>query len=335
MVSIARGYEDVGKLPVSSNSYTNVLKVTSGDAIYAGTWGDGVLISTNSASSWTPRNAGLTNLYINDIAIGASRIFVATQGGGAYYSDNGGNNWNLMPLDTNLNVTALAVDPTDNNYVYAGTYGDGVFMSEDGGATWMPANTSNDPEVSLENIETLHITVLEVTPAGTVLAGTYGDGLFRSEDRGQNWRGANSGTNATKFINDIYIAEANRIYLATNDRGVFESNNDARQWSRWFVQEDSELVDLAIPCVAYTGEINDVIVGTRESGIWYYNTQPYENFRKSNLRKYGVTDIVVLSDGTLVAGMTSEGVIRSTDNAESWQRVSLRPDFNQVFTICR
>lgn len=328
-VSIAKSYEDVGKLPVSSNSYTNVLKATEGDAIYAGTWGDGVLLSTNKASSWSQRSSGLTNLYINDIAIGANRMFVATNGGGAYYSDNGGNNWNLMPLDTNLNITAIAVDPTDNNYVYAGTYGDGVFMSEDGGSTWMPSNTSNDPEVSLENIETLHITVLEVTPTGTILAGTYGDGLFRSEDRGQNWRGANSGTNATKYINDIYIAQANRIYLATNDRGVFESNNDGRQWSRWFVQEESELVDLAIPTVAYTGDVNDVIVGTRESGIWYYNTQPYQNFRKSNFRKYGVTDIEVLSDGTLIAAMTSEGVIRSTDNAETWERVSLRADFNQ------
>jgi photosystem II stability/assembly factor-like uncharacterized protein len=39
----------------------------------------------------------------------------------------------------NLNIHAIAVDPTDNRRVYAATMWGGMYRTDNGGASWRPA----------------------------------------------------------------------------------------------------------------------------------------------------------------------------------------------------
>jgi len=68
--------------------------------LYAGTEVRGVYKSSDSGSTWTAANNGLTE----------------------------------------VNVQALAIDPVNNTTLYAGTNGGGVFKSTDGGDAWSAVN---------------------------------------------------------------------------------------------------------------------------------------------------------------------------------------------------
>jgi len=81
------------------------------------------------------------------------------------------------------NITALAVDPVNNDIVYAGTNGS-MFKSTNGGVGWTAINSgfgSNGPR-SL-NIRSL---VIDPSVPSTIYAGTF-DGVYKSTDSGMNW----------------------------------------------------------------------------------------------------------------------------------------------------
>ncbi|RMF73366.1 MAG: hypothetical protein D6744_15735, partial [Planctomycetota bacterium] len=75
------------------------------------------------------------------------RYFVAGADGGVWLSTSAGSTWTPLTDDLPTQaIGALALDPTDENVVYAGTgeanfanhsrYGLGLYKSIDGGATW-------------------------------------------------------------------------------------------------------------------------------------------------------------------------------------------------------
>ncbi len=96
---------------------------SSGQNLFAGTWG-GVFLSTNNGTSWTPINTGLpSNPTVGSLAIVDNNIFAETTDG-VFVSTNNGTSW--TPVNTRLTspVTAFAVGGTN---LFAGTSGDGVW----------------------------------------------------------------------------------------------------------------------------------------------------------------------------------------------------------------
>jgi len=74
---------------------------------------DGVFISTNSGASWRGVNSGLTNTYVQCLAVSGSNIFVGVNGtnGGIFLSTDNGTNW--TPVNAGLTnykwISGLAV----------------------------------------------------------------------------------------------------------------------------------------------------------------------------------------------------------------------------------
>ena len=59
------------------------LAACNGD-LFAGTFGHGVLRSTDNGITWTEFNIGLANLNVQTLAISGTNIFAGTFGGGVY-----------------------------------------------------------------------------------------------------------------------------------------------------------------------------------------------------------------------------------------------------------
>ncbi len=313
--------ETVVKVKAPGYKGVNVLKANKSDLVYVGTWGDGIYTSSNGGQAFQTKNNGLNNLYINDIAFDSKgTAYIGTQGDGIYVTKNDGNLWTKLSFDSSMNVTSIYVSRFNDNTIYVGTYGSGLFVSEDAGATWASLNRSKDNNGQNVVLESRHITAIAVTVDSTLLVGSYGDGVYRSTDKGDNWRRANSGTNNTKFINQISVISKDIILMATNDKGLMESNNDALQWTKYEPEADS-LKDNGITCFEYTSE--GAVVGTRENGIWYYNPLPFTEWLPSVLRNFGVVDITQLSNGTLLAYDFDRGLTKSTNKGKNWDYVSL------------
>ncbi len=149
-------------------------------------------------------------------------------------------------------VTAIAVNPNNQNVIYLGTAQGGVWRSSDAGDTWTPlfdrqlslgigepAGIAIDPN----NTDTVYVgTSSRVGSAEPDTVGQPSTGLFKSTDDGASWIAVGSGFpagntgNATQFvgraINVIIVdpANSNVLYLASVS-GVFTSADGGQNWT--------------------------------------------------------------------------------------------------------
>ena len=193
--------------------------VASGTNLFAGTLGGGVFLSTNSGTSWTAANTGLTQFDVNALAVSGTNLFAATDGG-VFLSTNNGTNW--VSVSTGLpgppplpgataSVYAVAVSGTN---LFAAT-DSGVFVSTNNGTSWTAAGLVMNDIVSALAI------------AGTNLfAATVGDGVFLSTNGGTNWTAVNTGLTSPSIY--AFAVSGPKIFAGT-DAGVHQ----ARQtWKR-------------------------------------------------------------------------------------------------------
>jgi photosystem II stability/assembly factor-like uncharacterized protein len=160
--------------------------------------------------------------------------------GGVWKTTNGGAAWRPTG-DTlaNIAINSLAMDPRDNNKLYAGT-GEGYFREIVRG-TGLPLR---------------------------------GGGIFVSTDAGESWSILESTrTSDFHFVNDLFVSsvDTNRIYAATRT-GVFRSSDAGQSWSRILsVDASGGCLDLA----ARPGSTSDylyVSCGTLAQATVYRNT---------------------------------------------------------------
>ena len=106
-----------------------------------------------------------------------ARLYAAT-GDGIARLDEAGGKWTVELSLRGTGAQCLAVDPADAETLYAGLRDGGVRRTTDGGRSWIDCAL---PEPAVFS--------LAVSAAdGAVYAGTEPSRLFRSDDRGENWR---------------------------------------------------------------------------------------------------------------------------------------------------
>src|SRR5690606_21938824 len=190
--------------------------------LYAGTYGYGVLLSSDYASSpvlrWTEANNGLTNPWVYAMEASGSRLFAGTWGGGIFRSVDGGATWQFVALDTRL-IYELARSGTT---LYASTnLGAGV-RSVDGGLTWQEIGRALYPFWAL-TFET----------ADVLYGGTQGAGVYKSVDGGVSWHqtGMTSGY-VYDFARGINPATGHAALLAATGEGVQYSEDGGTTWTK-------------------------------------------------------------------------------------------------------
>jgi hypothetical protein len=93
--------------------------------------------------------------------------------GGVFKSTDSGGTWNAANMGlTNINISALAINPMSHATLYLGTYSGGVFKSNHSGGTWTAANTGL-PDLNVLNL------VLDPTGATTLYAGLSVGGVWQ------------------------------------------------------------------------------------------------------------------------------------------------------------
>jgi photosystem II stability/assembly factor-like uncharacterized protein len=106
-----------------------------------------------------------------------ARLYAAT-GDSIVRLDETTNGWRLATFLAGSGAQCLAVDPGDPERVYAGLREGGVRRTSDGGRTWV------DCALPEPGVFSLAVSAVD----GAVYAGTEPSRLFRSDDRGENWR---------------------------------------------------------------------------------------------------------------------------------------------------
>lgn len=190
-----------------------------------------------------------------------------------------------------------------------------------------------------------------------VLAGTAGDGIFRSTDRGGHWTALNQGLTHLDVRAIAGNPNNGDLFVGTNGGGVFRSTDNGQTWIGSEPAEgetfESGLTHLFITALTINPANGYLFAGTSGGGIfrstdngrrWSAVNQNVSHphitslvsysqagqgtiadlisnpaLRLSDLLDTGITPEPRLTATTLFAGTTGGSVFRSTDNGETWQ----------------
>ncbi len=256
----------IGDVAVS-RSNPNVVWVGTGEAqprfagyAYPGT---GVFKSTDAGESWTPMGLAETQ-HIGKVLIHPANpdiVYVAAMGHqwtpnaerGVFRTRDGGAHWQkVLFVDDSTGVIDLAMDPSDPRTLYAWAWqieqgrAGGLFKSTDGGDHWrrvtaglptgLLGRANLDVAPSAPNVVYVF---LDNRGPTTVKGRPYvGGEVYRSDDRGEHWRKANTqdlydvfGVFGWKFA-DVHVdpRNADHVYILGN-RG-FQSFDGGATWRR-------------------------------------------------------------------------------------------------------
>ena len=223
-------------------------------------WGDGIYKSTDGGKTFV--NMGLRESHHIDEVVthptDPNIVWVASQGHlwghnderGVYKTTDGGRTWRKLtrglPNDGKTGASALVIDPTNPNVLYAGMWerirsahnflsggpNGGIFKSTDGGESWtklssgLPSGETGkiglavhrrDPRVVMAILE--HgFQPRNNDPAYADMT-QLGSGVYRSEDGGATWQYMNRSNNRPFYYSHIFLdpVDTKRVYmLATN-----------------------------------------------------------------------------------------------------------------------
>ena len=234
-----------------------------------------VLLATgvaNAAQQWTelgPAPTDNADMYVGRVSALACSpsdpdlYFAAGADGGVWRTGDGGVTWTPLTDDMpTSSIGALAIDPSDENVIYAGTgeanyanhsrYGLGLYKSTDGGDTWvqLAEETFGGRCFSKIVVNPIDPQILyaSITRAGGFpeLAAAKGHpgaggplGVFRSDDGGVTWVHLTNGlpnlsaTDLTMYPGDpnILYAGIGRIFGHT-ENGIYRTTDGGASWTK-------------------------------------------------------------------------------------------------------
>lgn len=155
---------------------------------------------------------------------------------------------------------------------------------------------------------------LEPGPGSTVWAATWGGGVIRSNDRGDNFTTVNNGL-GNLHVNQVKYYEGD--LLAVTNSGIYKSTNEGDDWT-----DINNGIDLTTPLTsADFKSSNTFFVGSQGDGM-YRTIDGGDTWEQINngLNFRDIIYVFVTSSGDILASTKGNGVYKSTDNGDSWER---------------
>ncbi len=181
------------------------------------------------------------------------------------------------------------------------------------------------------------VRALAINANGDIFAGTYGSGVFRSTDNGENWIPSNAGlaipTVLSLAVNqstgDLFAGTGFFFFNMWSNGAIFHSTDNGTSWTKVI-----ELNDTAVSSLAINSQGN-IFAGTNGKGV-FRSTNNGASWDSVNagLTKQAFRKINALAirrvTGEVFVGTDSSGLFRLPPNSSTWERVTigLRPDEN-------
>lgn len=158
------------------------------------------------------------------------------------------------------------------------------------------------------------VQALTMAENGTVYAGTFGHGIFRTRDRGATWVPAGNGV-SDPFILSLTVVKGGAIYAGTFRGGIFRSRDEGNTWHP--VNEGLKRLEVK----ALVDTVDGLYAGTGD-GVYHLN----EGDNRWSVVTTGLEDVLVhalvrSADGALYAGTSGKGVVRSIRHTPGWVRL--------------
>ncbi|MBS1654439.1 MAG: hypothetical protein JSU05_06330, partial [Bacteroidetes bacterium] len=213
------------------------------------------------------------------------------QSSNIYSRVQGGSNWVSLGPSTGIGgrILSIAIDPANNNNLFAGSASGGIWKSTNGGTSWshvncnlpvlgVPAiiiNPSNSNVIYAGTGEVYRFDSTSGTPnPGNTgysvwkTRGTYGIGIIKSTDGGATWSQVFTKNTAQLFgIQSLKFdpSNSNTVYACTT-QGLYRSTNAGTTWSNILdLTYISDVVINGTSIVAAVGNLQNTMKGIYKS----------------------------------------------------------------------
>ena len=226
--------------------------------LYVGTADSGIFFSSLINPTWRPM--GQKGRYISALFAGGSRLYSGTVAG-AYYRDIADTTW------TRIGIFAVYALAGDSVSIFHGV-GNGIIRYD----------ITADTNILVLRTATTNTQMGPIWLNGsTLLAGSSGQGFYRSTDYGNVWDYSSSHplSRATAFA-----FSGSEIFGSVNGTGVWRSTDNGSNWSAFSTGLQNQRVN-ALARIDST-----LYAGTDTGGVWKYRNPPValnERFLKDGI----------------------------------------------------
>jgi photosystem II stability/assembly factor-like uncharacterized protein len=161
-----------------------------------------------------------------------------------------------------------------------------------------------------------NITIIAVAQPDVLYAYSPCNGLYRSEDAGNEWHLL---TGKLSTLKCLEIASPDTIYAGTQGSGIYKSVDGGRTWETI----NSGLTNFDVLSFACT-LTDDVYVGSKHGGLCK-STDGGNHWRSLRLDGLLVESIIVGQPGVVYANIDN-GLYRSINGGNGWQQITTGPD---------
>jgi len=307
------------------------------EALFISVWGRGVLRSTDGGQTWTEVNQGLSGTGKKPTSLGISpgfptdgTVYVTFQKAGVFKTTNFGYSWQEVnegideqapQSDTHYFDLAISPAYTQDGTVFLAAW-EGLHRTRDGAGRWW----------HLDVFSRRMIRAFCLSPNfdvdGTLFAGAYGGGVFKSTNKGDDWFAFSEGLTNT-FLASLAVSPGYAL-----DSTVFAGitihamKTDSNRWISVPVNPPDSVI-------ARTMAISPdyPVDGTMFVGNDYSGSNPLYRSR-NKAATFEALDPGFLAprclaispnyglDQTVFVG-NDQGVFRSRDGGDSWEQIGL------------
>lgn len=287
-----------------------VVNPINNNIIYLGT-SVGILKSEDKGITFKKRNDGLFDVNIRKIAMNLKdpdTLYASTFRFGVFKTMNGALSWMQKSYGLPFySVICMQINPKTSE-IFVGTE-IGVYSSKDSG------NKFSFRGLEGYNIQCL---IMEKSYPSYMYAGTYKNGLFKSDDSGTTWkRLGNELQSISVFDIEVDYNDSQKLYIAT-ENGFYYSIDGGDSWklSNSGIKEPwllSVEVDPVNPKIIYVGSSGSGVFKTENGG---------ESWKAVNK---GLTNLDILmlrinpkNSNVLYAATYGGGVFKTIDGGSNW-----------------
>jgi len=279
-----------------------------------------LLITASSAYAysidWSETNGPYTGYAINLAMTTQETIVILAPGksGGLFRSTNEAASWQKV-VDTNAAFLSVAIDPTDQDKMYACVAGDRIWYSSDRGATWVkdiPGATNTNIMTSTFGDNGENIAIDPNDPSKIYMGGLYDNRLYRIDI--SNSPDPCTWEVVTTFVDRDHVRE---IMIEPNNSNIFVKATGAANTTYRSTNEGASF-EQVMGNQTFIGAFHDSIYLFDTSNIWK-STNEGDSFYPLPIPPSAVSRVSVNPADTDTVYAVLNGILKkSTDSGLTW-----------------